>query len=51
MISEKEKSEIKYPEQSSLADEELQEVDDHFFSWVYLSKKERKITEIFKKHN
>ena len=51
MISEKEISEIKYPEQSSLADEELQEVDEHFFSWVDLSKKERKITEIFKKHN
>ena len=51
MISEKEISEIKDPEQSSLADDELQEVDEHFFSWVDLSKKERKITEIFKKHN
>ena len=51
MISEKEISEIKYPEEPVLTDEELQDIDEHFFSWVDLSKKEKKITEIFKKHN
>ena len=51
MISEKEISEIKYPEEPILTDEELQDIDEHFFSWVDLSKKEKKITEIFKKHN
>ena len=34
----------------SLTKEELEETKNHFFSWVDLPKKERKITEIFKKH-
>ena len=38
------------PEKLSLTKEELEEANNHFFSWVDLPKKERKITEIFKKH-
>ena len=33
-----------------LSKEELQKYEDHFFSWVDLPNKERKITEIFAKH-
>ena len=35
---------------SSLSQSEIKEVEEHFFSWIDLTKKERKITEIFKKH-
>ena len=34
----------------NLTEEELNEIRDHFFSWVDLPSKEGKITEIFKKH-
>ena len=37
-------------EDLNLTEEELNEIRDHFFSWVDLPSKERKITEIFKKH-
>ena len=37
-------------EKLNLTPEELEETNNHFFSWVDLPKKERKITEIFKKH-
>ena len=37
-------------EDLKLTEEELNEIRDHFFSWVDLPSKERKITEIFKKH-
>ena len=42
--------EFQHSDESILTNEELQELDEHFFSWVDLSKKDRKITEIFKKH-
>ena len=35
---------------SNITKEELKDLDDHFFSWIDLPKKERKITEIFRKH-
>ena len=48
MISEKEISEIKYPEQSSLADDELQEVDEHFFPGLIYQKKKEKSQKFLK---
>ena len=50
MLTPNRKIKFQHSDESILTNEELQELDEHFFSWVDLSKKDRKITEIFKKH-
>ena len=50
MFSQKRLSEIGHNKTYHLTEEEFEEVTEHFFSWIDLPNKERKITEIFKKH-
>ena len=50
MLSQYRILEFQHSDESIITNEELQELDEHFFSWVDLSKKDGKITEIFKKH-
>ena len=51
MFNDKKITEAWLTDNSSLSKEEIKEVmENHFFSWADLPKKERKITEIFKKH-
>ena len=51
MFNDKKIMEAWLTDNSSLSKEEIKEVmENHFFSWADLPKKERKITEIFKKH-
>ena len=50
MFTQKKFMEAWLSDNSTLTQEEIKEVENHFFSWVDLPKKERKITEIFKKH-
>ena len=49
MFSEKRINEIEHHQNSHLTEEELQKLTQHFFNWIDLPDKERKITEIFKK--
>ena len=49
MFSEKRINEIEHQQNTHLTEEELQKLTQHFFNWIDLPDKERKITEIFKK--